>query len=81
MCVILNQLGNRQLTTSHNFAVIVMTTNLGANILVRPDQAMMDEASNAEISEQAKEAVMAVVANTFAPEFGVSPSQCPRFSE
>ena len=47
--------------------IIVMTTNLGADILVNADSATLD--MDGEISVQTKEAIMAVVSSMFAPEF------------
>ncbi|KAL9099243.1 MAG: hypothetical protein Q9163_005234 [Psora crenata] len=47
--------------------IIVMTTNLGADILVNADPAI--HGADGEISPETKEAIMAVVSSTFAPEF------------
>ncbi len=47
--------------------IIVMTSNLGADILVNADPLKQD--SDGEISAQTKEAIMAVVSSTFPPEF------------
>ncbi|KAG8533404.1 chaperone ATPase hsp78 [Bacidia gigantensis] len=47
--------------------IIVMTTNLGAEILVNADLA--DRDGNGDIDSKTKEAIMAIVSNAFPPEF------------
>lgn len=47
--------------------IIVLTSNLGADILVNADP--MDQASTGEIKPETKDAVMKVVETTFPPEF------------
>ena len=47
--------------------IIVLTSNLGAEILVNADP--MDQESTGEIKPETKEAVMSVVQGAFAPEF------------
>ena len=47
--------------------IIVMTTNLGADMLVGADSIVQGE--DGEISPETKEAIMAVVLSTFPPEF------------
>ena len=47
--------------------IIVLTSNLGADILVNADP--LSQASSEEISPQTKEAVMAAVTSSFPPEF------------
>ena len=48
--------------------IIVMTTNLGADILVSADPSIQNNADG-EITPQTKEAIMAVISSTFPPEF------------
>ena len=49
--------------------IIVMTTNLGADVLVKLDDAKHSGVGDGVISRQSKDAVMARVSTAFAPEF------------
>ncbi len=49
--------------------IIVLTSNLGADIIAHDDALLMKDTDSSQISPEVREEVMSVVSNTYPPEF------------